>query len=115
MKVQDVVNKMKTEKLVDDREIYVYATKKSLLGGVAGAIANLMILSVYENVLYIHKANMDNSCGELIERINVSDMKILKAKAGVFGGNFVFEYDGKKYSYKLPARAKKFADFFMNY
>ena len=56
---------MKTANLIDDREIYVYATKKSLLGGAAGAIAGLSILGVYENYLFIHKANIDNSRGEL--------------------------------------------------
>ena len=96
-----------------DREIYVYATKKSLLGGAAGAIAGLTILSVYENFLYLYKANIDNSRGALIERISVSDMKILKAKAGLFGGSFIFEYVGKKYNYHLPSRANKFVDYFV--
>ena len=47
------------------------------------------------------------------ERINLSNMKILKTKAGLFGGSFIFEYAGKKYNYQLPSRANKFVDFFV--
>ena len=112
MKVQDVVNKMKTENLVDNREIYVYATKKSLLGGAAGAMAGLCILSVYENTLYMHKANLDNSYGDCIGKFDVANMKIVKAKAGLFGGEFAFEYEGQKYKYKLPSKANGFVKFF---
>lgn len=112
MKVQDVVNKMKIEKLVDDREIYVYAAKNSLVGGAVGAMAGACILSVYENTLYVHKAKLDNSCGECVHRFDIEYMKVLKAKAGLFGGKFIFEYDGKKYSYHLPSRANQFVDFF---
>ena len=113
MKVQDAINKMKTKNLIDDREIYVYASKKSLLGGAAGAIAGLTILSVYECFLYIHKANVDNSRGEFIEKISIADMRLLKAKAGLFGGSFIFEHNGKKYNYQLPSRANKFVEFFI--
>ena len=112
MKVKEVVNKMKAENLVDNREIYVYASKKSLLGGAAGAVAGLCILSVYENTLYMHKANLDNSYGECVQKFVVSNMKVLKAKAGLFGGQFVFEYEGMKYRFQLPSKANNFANFF---
>ncbi len=113
MKVQEVVNKMKAENLVDNREIYVYATKKSLLAGAAGAVAGLCILSVYENTLYMHKANLDNTYGECLQKFAVSNMKVLKSKAGLFGGEFAFEYEGKKYKFKLPSKANNFANFFV--
>ena len=44
---------MKTANLIDDREIYVYATKKSLLGGAAGAIAGLSILGVWHKISFL--------------------------------------------------------------
>ena len=112
MKVQDVVNKMKTEKLLDEREVYVYAVKKGLLGGAAGAVANGVILSVYDDTLYIHKAALDNTYKECLEKIAIPAIKVIKAKAGLFSGSFTFEYEGKKYNYQLPSRANKFANFF---
>ena len=30
----------------------------------------------------------------------------------MFGGKFSFNYDGKEYKFKLPAKAEKFVDFF---
>ena len=30
----------------------------------------------------------------------------------MFGGKFSFNYDGKEYKFKLPAKGEKFVDFF---
>lgn len=113
MKVQDVVIKLKEEQLLDDREIYAYASKKNgLIGGAAGAIMGLSLLSVYEDTLYIHKALLDNDHGELVGAFSIQNMVIKKSKSGLLGGNFVFVYEGKKYKYSLPARTGEFANFF---
>ena len=40
-------------------------------------------------------------------------MKNIRGKAGLFGGKFSFNYDGKEYKFKLPAKAEKFVDFFV--
>ena len=123
MKVQEVMNKMKAEKLLDDREICVYATKNGAVaggviggavGGAIGAVMGAVILSVYDNTLYVHKAAMDNTYKECLATFYIPNMEILKAKAGLFGGKFVFKYEGKKYKFDLPSRAGKFAKFFVN-
>lgn len=112
MKVQEVITKMKSENLLDDRELLVYATKKGILGGAVGAAMNLAILSVYNDTLYIHRAAIDNSYNEQLAVYELSDLKIIKSKAGFFGGDFVFEYEGKKEHYTLPSKSEKFAEFF---
>lgn len=113
MKVQDVVNQMKAAKLLDEREIYAYASKKSVLGGAIGAIAGAVILSVCENTLYVHKAAMDNSYKKCLGTYDISNIKIIKSKSGLLGGNFIFKYEGKKYKYTLPSKTQKFANFFV--
>ena len=120
MKVQEVKAKMQQEKLLDDREIWVYATKKSAsigalggaVGGAIGAAMGAVILSVYDNTFYIHKAAMDNSYKECLGTFNISEMEIVKAKAGLFGGKFVFKCNGNAYKFDLPSRANKFVEFF---
>lgn len=114
MKVQEVIIKMKSESLLDDRELLVYATKKDILGGAVGAAMNLAILSVYNDILYIHHAAIDNSYNELLGAYELSDIKIIQSKAGFFGGDFIFEYEGKKEHYTLPSRSENFAKFFAN-
>lgn len=112
MKVQEVITKMKSEKLLDDREIYAYASRKGIVGGAVGAVARAVILSVYETTLYIHRAAVDNSYKECLGTYDISNIKLKKVKSGLFGGKFVFEYEGKKYSYELPSGTKAFAKFF---
>lgn len=114
MKVQEVINKMKSENLIDERVLIVYATKKGILGGAVGAAMDISILSVYKDTLYVHRASMDNSYNEQLAAYQLSDLKIVKSKAGFFGGDFIFEYEGKKEHYSLPSKSGKFAEFFAN-
>ena len=90
---------------MDEKTIYTYASLRSAIGGAIGSING--------NILYIHQANIDNSYGERLAKIYISDMKNIQGKAGMFGGKFSFNYDGKEYKYKLPAKAEKFVDFFV--
>ena len=71
------------------------------------------MLSIDENILYIHRANIDNSYDERLAKIYIPNMKNIQGKAGIFGGKFSFNYDGKEYKFKLPAKAEKFVDFFV--
>ena len=53
----------------------------------------------------------EKTIGERLAKIYISDMKNIQGKAGMFGGKFSFNYDGKEYKFKLPAKAEKFVDF----
>lgn len=112
MKVDDVINILVAEQVLDERKILVYATAKNMIGGVVGAVQGLVLLSVCGDVLYLHRAKLDNSCEKCLGYFSISNLKNIKAKAGLFGGSFSFEVDGQKYSFKLPSRANKFVDFF---
>lgn len=78
-----------------------------------GSIRGLVLLCIYEDILYIYRANIDNSYGEQLAKIPIPYMKNIQGKAGLFGGKFSFNYDGKEYKFKLPAKAEKFMDFFV--
>lgn len=55
----------------------------------------------------------EKTIGERLAKIYISDMKNIQGKAGMFGGKFSFNYDGKEYKFKLPAKAEKSVDFFV--
>lgn len=112
MKVVDVINILMTKQLLDERQIFVYATAKNIIGGTVGALHGLVLLSVYRDVLYIHRVKLDNSYAECIYKFYISDLKNIKGKAGLFGGSFSFEVEGQKYCFKLPSRANKFVNYF---
>ena len=84
MKEDQVIEKLIKEKVLDDKSIYVYASVKGGIGGVIGTINGLVLLSVYKDVLYIQKANIDNSYGEQLAKIHIPDMKNIRGKAGLF-------------------------------
>lgn len=112
MKVEQVLAQLKQNHFLDEREVYVYASVQSMSGGVVGSIKGLVILSVCDNLMYIYRANLDNSYGEQLAEIHVLDMCKIQEKAGVFGGKFSFEYKGNTYRFKLPSKANKFVGYF---
>ena len=61
MEVKLVVSLLKKENLLDENEIYVYGSAKNIIGGAIGSIRGLVLLSINENILYIHHANINNS------------------------------------------------------
>lgn len=63
-------------------------------------------------LLYIHRAKLDNTYGDQLAVIPIPDMSKIHGKAGLFGGKFSFEYKGYTYRLKLPSNANKFVDFF---
>ena len=111
MKVREVIDKMKTEKLLDDRELLVYATKQGGIDDVVGTSINIAALSIYNDTLYIHRAALDNSYRELLGVYELSDIKIIKSQAGFFCGDFIFEYEDKQEHYTLPSKSEKFSEF----
>ncbi|WP_270371479.1 hypothetical protein [Mediterraneibacter faecis] len=113
MRVEECVKKLKSKGIIDSREIYIYASLKNIISGMFGSIRGLVLLCIYEDILYIYRANIDNSYGEQLAKIPIPYMKNIQGKAGLFGGKFSFNYDGKEYKFKLPAKAEKFMDFFV--
>ena len=71
------------------KKYYIYASIINEIGGFIGSVKGLVLLSIYENRLYIHKANIDNSYGEQLAKIHIPDMKNIRGKAGMFGGKFL--------------------------
>ncbi|MCP1111630.1 hypothetical protein M2145_002938 [Lachnospiraceae bacterium PF1-21] len=117
MKVEEVVKKLKAEQLLDQNEIYTYATKPvmgGILGGAVGAAAGAVLLSVSGNILYVHKAKLDNTYGECLDRIDIQSMRDVQGKTGVVGGKLSFEYDGKRFKSKITSRDSRFIDYFIN-
>lgn len=112
MKVSCVIDNMVKECLIDSKKVYVYASMQGVIGGVSGSIKGLVILSVYQDVLYIHRANLDNTYGKCLEEVYIPDMSNVQGKAGLFGGKFAFEYQGRVFRFKLPSRANAFVDYF---
>lgn len=113
MNLKEIEKQLYTDKYLDEKKYYIYASIINEIGGFIGSVKGLVLLSIYENRLYIHKANIDNSYGEQLAKIHIPDMKNIRGKAGMFGGKFSFNYDGKEYKFKLPAKAEKFVDFFV--
>lgn len=113
MEVKLVVSLLKKENLLDENEIYVYGSAKNIIGGAIGSIRGLVLLSINENILYIHHANINNSYDERLAKIYIPNMKNIQGKAGLFGGKFSFNYEGQEYKFKLPSKAGKFVDFFV--
>ena len=113
MNLKEIEKQLYTDKYLDEKSIifmHQLLTKQAVF---IGSVKGLVLLSIYENRLYIHKANIDNSYGEQLAKIHIPDMKNIRGKAGMFGGKFSFNYDGKEYKFKLPAKAEEFVDFFV--
>ncbi len=112
MKEEQVIGKMIREKLIDSKNVYVYASTEGVIDGVSGSIKGLVILSVYQDVLYIHRANLDNTYGKCLDELYIPNMCNIQGKAGLFGGKFAFVYQGRVFRFKLPSRANAFVDYF---
>ena len=113
MNLEKIEKQLYSDKFLDEKNNYIYASLSNKIGGLIGSVKGLVLLSVYEDILYIHRANIDNSYGEQLAKIPIPYMKNIQGKAGLFGGKFSFNYDGKEYKFKLPAKAEKFVDFFV--
>lgn len=61
-------------------EKYIYASLKNIIGGMFGSIRGLVLLCIYEDVLYIYRANIDNSYGERLAKIYIPNMKNIQGK-----------------------------------
>lgn len=106
MKVDTVQEYLKNNKALDNKKIYIYASSNKIIGGVIGTQSGLVLLSVNKDILYIHRANIDNSYGEQLAKIHIPDMKNIQGKAGLFGGKFSFNYDRKEYKLNCQQKLK---------
>lgn len=112
LKVSDIISQLKQANLLDEKEVFVYATVKSMIGGAVGSVQGLVLITVCGDVLYLHRAKLDNSYADCLGKFYLSDLGNIKGKAGLFGGSFSFEAEGQKYCFKLPSRANKFVNYF---
>lgn len=113
MKVNDVIKMLLEAHIMDEKRIFTYATVKSIVGGAIGSIRGLVLLSVYNDFLYIHRVKLDNSVDDCLARFNIHNLQNIKGSAGLFGGSFSFMVKGGKYSFILPSRANRFVDYFI--
>ena len=113
MNLEKIEKQLYSDKFLDEKNNYIYASLSNKIGGLIGSVKGLVLLSVYEDILYIHRANIDNSYGKQLAKIYIPNMKNIQGKAGLFGGKFSFNYEGQEYKFKLPSKARKFVDFFV--
>lgn len=113
MKVEAVIDDLKRKNLLDDSNIFVYASEKRIIGGAVGAAYGPVLLSVYQDILYIHRAKLDNSYTDCLNKFLISDLRDIRGKAGLFSGSFSFEYEGQRYKFQLPSRSNKFVNYFI--
>ena len=111
--LEKIEKQLYSDKFLDEKNNYIYASLSNKIGGLIGSVKGLVLLSVYEDILYIHRANIDNSYGKQLAKIYIPNMKNIQGKAGLFGGKFSFKYEGQEYKFKLPSKAGKFVDFFV--
>ena len=91
MNLEKIEKQLYSDKFLDEKNNYIYASLSNKIGGLIGSVKGLVLRSVYEDILYIHRANIDNS----------------------YGKQFSFKYEGQEYKFKLPSKAGKFVDFFI--
>lgn len=113
MNLEKIEKQLYSDKFLDEKNNYIYASLSNKIGGLIGSVKGLVLLSVYEDILYIHRANIDNSYGKQLAKIYIPNMKNIQGKVGLFGGKFSFNYEGQEYKFKLPSKAGKFVDFFV--
>ena len=113
MNLEKIEKQLYSDKFLDEKNNYIYASLSNKIGGLIGSVKGLVLLSVYEDILYIHRANIDNSYGKQLAKIYIPNMKNIQGKAGLFGGKFSFKYEGQENKFKLPSKAGKFVDFFV--
>ena len=113
MNLEKIEKQLYSDKFLDEKNNYIYASLSNKIGGLIGSVKGLVLLSVHEDILYIHRANIDNSYGKQLAKIYIPNMKNIQGKAGLFGGKFSFKYEGQEYKLKLPSKAGKFVDFFV--
>lgn len=113
MDLKKIETQLQKNKFLDEKNIYLYASIKNMIGGICGSVKGLVLLSVYKDTLYVHHANIDNSYDERLAKIYIPNMKNTQGKAGLFSGKFSFNYEEQEYKFKLPSKAGKFVDFFV--
>ena len=80
MNLEKIEKQLYSDKFLDEKNNYIYASLSNKIGGLIGSVKGLVLLSVYEDILYIHRANIDNSYGKQLAKIYIPNMKISKEK-----------------------------------
>ncbi len=114
MKVPQVIEQLKANQLLDEREIFRYCSSPNLIDLSDPSSKGLVLLSVYEKSLFILEAHLDNTYGKCFAKIEIDKMFPIQGKAGLFKGELTFVCEGNKYDFNLPAKSKKFVEFFTN-
>ena len=69
MNLEKIEKQLYSDKFLDEKNNYIYASLSNKIGGLIGSVKGLVLLSVYEDILYIHRANIDNSYGKQFNKI----------------------------------------------
>lgn len=69
MNLEKIEKQLYSDKFLDEKNNYIYASLSNKIGGLIGSVKGLVLLSVYEDILYIHRANIDNSYGKQLAKI----------------------------------------------
>ena len=75
MNLEKIEKQLYSDKFLDEKNNYIYASLSNKIGGLIGSVKGLVLLSVYEDILYIHRANIDNSYGKQLAKIYIPSMK----------------------------------------
>ena len=89
MNLEKIEKQLYSDKFLDEKNNYIYASLSNKIGGLIGSVKGLVLLSVYEDILYIHRANIDNSYGKQLAKIYIPNMKNIQGKAGLLVESFL--------------------------
>ena len=92
---------------------YIYASLSNKIGGLIGSVKGLVLLSVYEDILYIHRANIDNSYGKQLAKNLYSKYEKYPRKSRIiWWKDFLSSMKDKNINLNCHQRPEKFVDFF---
>ena len=114
MKVPQVIEQLKANQLLDEREIFRYCSSPNLIDLSDPSSKGLVLLSVYEKSLFILEAHLDNTYGKCFAKIEIDKMFPIQGKAGLFKGELTFVCEGNKYLENGIDLKKKFYDIEFN-
>ena len=55
MNLEKIEKQLYSDKFLDEKNNYIYASLSNKIGGLIGSVKGLVLLSVYEDILYIHR------------------------------------------------------------
>jgi hypothetical protein len=85
MKIEEVKEKLRAQGYLDEREICGYAQFPSIIGGAIGAATNLILLSLYGEMLTAFRSKINNDYKEIVFSVPVAEITDVVVKNGLFG------------------------------